>query len=740
MPEFSGATQTKIDALIAMYHAGEQPFVYEILKVEWPDGTIYYGVLATDEVASVSPGFEVEARMIPDGSPDWFLPIPTDASIGDEDITVEMWDGDEVFSTLLNDHGEGVKCTALYWFPQETLLLPVWEGHLRYEDEATVEKVTVKIVQGFRSSDATVPDRPHYRTCAAVFGGLLDSQDEIDEHNGCPYNFHLGGGIGNNDPSTGLPWTYCDRRSTASCIARDVPPAYHLSHATATNVVLNRQTSGNSLFSVSQGNETNLKEPVTVIMGTRRKYGMKVMAYRRDLNNNNPEHGWFFAQYEACEGPVAAIYQARFVVGGKEQNVVAMHYNYRLGHAGQSAYPAGNYQLTSHTYSGTAHILYNFGWIDPSTIGPSDAEASAMIQGLNNIRVYTDADTYTETYTDNRVWQIMHVLCNKRWGFGLDYDKFNIDSWIAAAEWAGKYVRFTDTFGNTWDHIRAKSDVELIGKKVQEQIEDLCTAGRLSLPFLFNGEIYIEPLRKLTAAELEDAPVFTDTGETRNIVWEDGRTTLTASRKSDLDLVNRIECTFDDIDQDFLETPLSPVEDVDAQLRAGRVVGGRQRKTNPKKHNLLGITVESHALKVAWSLLDLGPRDEGGLANNLTIKFKTWFLDTLTIHQEKVIKVESDRLTKYGFEYFRIKEIKRQPDLTVEITAQAYNVEYMDAFETDFADLDDPELPGDYDPPTYFPPAWEPPLCPLNVTVNKYESNVLNLRIEPCGDGVPEIV
>src|SRR5690606_34368726 len=112
---------------------------------------------------------------------------------------------------------------------------------------------------------------------------------------------------------------------------------------------------------------------------------------------------------------------------------------------------------------------------------------------------------------------------------------------------------------------RSMSDVDLSGRKVQEQINDLCLAGRLSPPFIFNGEIHIVPLEALDGTALSAAPEFTDTGDDRNIVWENDRTTLTISRKSDLDLPNRIECTFDDVTNHHLETPLAPVEDIDAQ-------------------------------------------------------------------------------------------------------------------------------------------------------------------------------
>jgi hypothetical protein len=318
-----------------------------------------------------------------------------------------------------------------------------------------------------------------------------------------------------------------------------------LSHATVSSVVVNNQTHGPRLFSTSFGNETNLKEPVRVVMGYRRIYDMQVISYRRDLNNNTPDHGWFVAEYEACEGPIEAIVGAKISVGSETQDAVALHYGYRLGEQGQSPVRP---DLTVHSYSSTALIYYAFGWVDPSQVDPGSASASAQISGLNNIRVYTDVDTYAEIYTDNRAWQIARMLCDKRWGLGYDYERLNIESFMDAAEWCDVEVRYTDTFGNTFDHVRSRSDVELIEKKVQQQIEDLCLAGRLSRPFIFDGKIHIVPLRgigepavpiilaaeaistsevTLTWTEPVDAvagdtdfPEFTDEGPNRNIIWD----------------------------------------------------------------------------------------------------------------------------------------------------------------------------------------------------------------------------
>jgi hypothetical protein len=728
LPTFLTADQDKIDDLKALRLAGS-PIgqVFELVKVSWPspDGDIYYAVVQVDDIATVAPPVSpIETRLIPDGNPDWFLPVQLDASIGDEEVDLSFWDGDGAISDLIVTHGEGIKVELFYWFPQVELLLPLWHGHLRQEDDAERDICKIKAVQGFRSSDLNLPRRAHYKECQAIYGATFDNQADIDE-NDCKYNRHIGGSVGNL--SGGLPILSCPRRTRQDCIDRLGENANNmLSHATVTSVVINNQSKGPRLYSTSQGNETNLKDPVRVVMGERRIYGMQIIAFRRDLDTRDPDHGWFYGEYESSEGPIESISLARITVGGTEQDAVPQHYRFRLGETGQT--PADP-SLTIHSYSGTALITYNFGWVDPSTVDPSNASASVFVHGLNNIRVYTDETTYTEQHTTNRAWHIMHMLTNKRWGYGYDYDRLDIPSFIEAACWCDNIVRFTDFNGDTFDHVRARSDVELTERKVQQQIEDICLAGRLSRPFLFNGKIHIVPLREMTTAELADAPVFTDEGISRNIIWEDGKTTLKRSRISDLDLPNRVECTFDDADNDYVETPCRPVEDVDAQLRAGRVVGDNSRKVNIKKYPLLGVTVNNQSIKCAWGLMDLGPFDEGGLQNNLRLKYKIWFLDSLDLFPTKVIKVESSQITRYGFSYFRVMKIKRLGDLQVELEVQAYNETYMATFETLFGSID----PIPTDPPDPVPvPIADPPFV-LDFGDVTYTAGVLYIPVSASG-------
>lgn len=697
---------TKLATLRSLHPDGAGIEAHELVQVDWPspDGTIYYAVQQVDETASVAPSVTpIETRLKPDGDPNWFLPVGLGATIGDESVDLTFWDADGVISDLIYTHGEGIKVTLYYWLPEVTLLLPLWFGHLETEDEAAVDFLKVKVVQGFRSQDVDVPGRRHYQQCQAVFGGLLETQAQIDEGD-CPYNFHLGGGVGNNDPGTSLPWTFCDRRGLSSCTARGVDPLFHLSHLDVTTVVLNQQTHGGNLYSSSQGNETNLEDPVRVVMGWRRIYDMKVMDYRLDLDNNHPSDGFFASYLEAGEGPMPldAFSNVVITIGGNSQQGTGIRYGYRRGLRGTDQTPA---PLSTHGYSGTAYIIYWWGPIDPSTVDVSSVTASAFCNGgLENVRIFDDPDdytSYTEAATNNRIWQIARIMCDKRWGYGFDYTRLSLDSWIDAAAWCDEHVRFTDTFGTNWDHYRALSNVDLNGRKIQQQIEDMCVSAFLSKPFIFNGKIHIIPLRALTTDELDACPEFTDEGDSPNIVFDEVdegvfRSTLTTWSKSSIDLPNRIECTYDASANNYLETPLAPVEDENAQLRAGRVIGDNTKKQNIKKYSLLGVTEEAQALKVAWGILDRGASDEGGLQNNRAVKFKAWFADCIELHPHAVVKVTSSRLTRYGFTHFRIAPdgLKRQNDLQYEITAWAYNQTYMDAFET----VLDPDPPPPIDP------------------------------------------
>ncbi len=405
MPSFDTDTQDKIVLLRGLKALGTTIEVHELVKIAWTpadEDTVYYSVQQTDQVADPPPPVDqVEARIIPDNRPNWFVPVTIDGTIGDEAIDLPLWDGDfngddgGAISDLMLAFGEGPGVTLLYWFPQVELLLPIWDGHLEYGDDSDLFTVKLKASQGFRSTDEDIPHRGHTKYCQAVFGGLLNAEEAL-AHPECTFNKHRGGLIGTNDPDTGLPWTFCDRLTVQSCIDRGVysggdptKPWYHLSHATQQVSVNNNQTKGPRLTSTSQGNEGELDEALRVVMGRRRVRGAKVINYRRDLNNRNSDEGFFQAEHEFCEGPIQSYEQPRAALsGGDDIPADPFHYSERLGEIGQA--PATD-TLTTHSYSAVAHTRYTHGPCDPSTVDPADASMSAIISGLRDIRVYYDA-------------------------------------------------------------------------------------------------------------------------------------------------------------------------------------------------------------------------------------------------------------------------------------------------------------------------------------------------------------
>lgn len=681
MSELSEEIQTKINDLREISrNFSEEIEVYQLLKISWaePDGVRYYASTLVEAIEDSLPVTPVEIRLPADGYPAYFLPISLDSTMGDEEVDLKIWDGDDEISRLVYENGEGIKVELLLWFPAVELLLTEWWGHLRTSEDSDVEFWIGKAANGFRSPNLPMPRRRKYRPCQAIFGEIVT---------GCDYDRHKGGSRGNLNGD--VPYDFCPKKEFADCSARLGDKLSHLSHQSVTEVIVNYQTKGPTLLPSARGNETNLKRPVRVIMGSRTVYDLDLMAAIPLANNKHPAQGFWRMKFEIGEGPMQ-IWGAE--VAG--QNCLAgnnlIHY---VPRGGEFRQPPTSFTPNVHNYSLTCHFDYTYGWVDPSVTAADTLKGKATVSGLTNIRNYTDEDTFFLSPTDNRAWQILRMLTDKIWGFGLDFSRLNILSWLECANWAGTLVSFIEPEnGEDLTHIRSNSKVELVERTTQQQIEDMCWAGRFSRPYLFQGKLCIQPLRQLLYEELMACQLFTDTGDGsdggRNIIWEDGKTTLRKSQKSDEDIPNRYELTYDDELNNFLEQPLS-VEDETAQLKAGTVIGDTTRRAVPKKESALGVTNRSQATKLAWSLIDLGKFDDGGSKNNLKITFKAWFLDCLSLHAEKPIRVQSAKIERYGFEWFRVKKMQRLPNLQVEITAQAYPREYYDNFEEDL------EGPGD---------------------------------------------
>jgi hypothetical protein len=476
--------------------------------------------------------------------------------------------------------------------------------------------------------------------------------------------------VGNLDG--GEPFTDCPRNRPA-CIARLGDDLSYLGFDTVIQSYTVNQTKGPNISVTTRGNESNLKRPLRVIIGERDVADLDLLAYTVEPDTRHPEGGAVACLFAECEGPIQE--QTKQAVNGVE--IGAMHLNARNGEPRQGR---TGFSPQVSNYANTA-LFFGRAQGDFTQTTADQLRGTCHVKGLRNIRRYTDETTFIEEYSQTRVWALLHCLRNKRWGYGLDIARFVIQDWLDLAAWDAETITFTDIDGTAYTGPRTTFNGELIDRSTQQQVNDVCLAGRYGLPFVDEGKLRIRPLGKVNVTDWA-GPVFTDEGASRNIcVDTDQKSTLIRQILSDAEVPNRVIVTFDDSEHANAERPLT-FEDIDAQLRAGRAFGDTTRRAVEKTYALLGVTNLGEAVRLGNLLLHLGEFDEGGTANNLRVQFTTWFSECPTLRKYDVIKVVSSRLERYGFEFFRIRSMRRMPDLKVQISAQAYPVDYYEMIET----------------------------------------------------------
>jgi hypothetical protein len=394
--------------------------------------------------------------------------------------------------------------------------------------------------------------------------------------------------------------------------------------------------------------------------------------------------------------------------GGKiNGNTIApQHSNYRTGETRQAQ---TSFSPNILNYSGTALFL-GVAQGDFTKTGASDLRGEVDVEGLRNVRVYTDPATWSEQYSADRAWWLLHCLRNRRWGYGLDVVRVHLQDFIDLALWCAEVVAQKDKDGNDTTGQRTQFHAELIDRTAQQQINDICSSGRIGLPFSDRGRLRVVPLRRadelfsayvftdqafwsvlnraantteaaawlnaLLAAQADgndalwaecqarqlslfhsaeylarartdpefvtdcyhsylrrppddaglafwldqvglngrdavldafnqslefqtlcaDHPVatFTDRGEVRNIVRDQGKTSLSFSVQSDAELCNRVVLTFDDETQQNTQIPLT-FENVAQQLLAGRAFGDTSRRAVERQFTAYGTTTIGEA-------------------------------------------------------------------------------------------------------------------------------------------------
>jgi len=676
-----------------------KPSVCAYWKVTWDPldsgEDRYYSDSAYNELPPfTSVGHTIEAQIVMPSTQDTLASIvqfEINPDLRAEKINIEFNDlparGDTVrpISSRFQTFKSGVRAELFFYFPDEDLTISMWLGQLQAPDSYARKTIQTVVTNGFRSREQPIPRRPRPRECTANWGGWMPSTF-ASESNGCPAGSF--GTIASADLD-------CPRDSTATCDAKlgTTGGPFFLGFNTDAAPVLTDPRTG--YIAISQGNQSALGQPIRVIAGQKYLRGLQMLMMARARDNNQPTRSWVRGLWEVGEGPVQAIQNIRI----NEKLIEQMHISPRTGELGQ---PKSSYSSNVSNFSGTAHFYVNYGWIDlttPSDVTPADFAAECNVVGYNKVAVFTDDSplTYTRTWTDNRVWWLMELYTNQRFGMAYPETRFEIADWMVAAAWANNTVSFTATFmdGETkvYSGHRTRFECAMEARPVAEQIEDICRSGAISLPFLHESKFTTTAFRPFTAPELAAARVFTDDGPTRNIVWGEGQPAITLTQVPDDKVITQIELTFEEAVNYDVERPLT-VDDPNQKLKAGRTLGENNLHPVPKKYAAFGCRSEQEVARLAYRLLRFGEFDEGGTQNNLRATFTVPLVQALGIKRYDIIKLVSTLLD--GFEigtddgindfvetpqYFRVLRLRKTGGL-VEISAQAYNQTAYEAFET----------------------------------------------------------
>jgi hypothetical protein len=719
MSEYTEEIKAKLAALRLLPAEERKPA--EVTAYYWPapDGLKVYAVAAFDDpnvypqyallmpqlLAELGYDAPLVVRLVPEKNKP-FADLPRSASIAEDGADFTFSNLDREIGRLVATHGEGVPVEVFAYWPAVDLLLSLWRGTTKAPKEMSRARVVLDASTGFRSPNMNVPHRWHATSCLFIFGALLSTQEEIDFHAGCPHNAHLSDEERAGALKIGVPgFTDCARATVGDCFARMTLPD---SDAQTTRFwpgyevrpdPINNFVGGRNIPASAVGNASKLADPIRVIIGERLVKAMPLLAYRNEVNTKTPDKGFGAGLFEVGEGPVAGLWNFRM----NDVYVGAEHQNLRLGELGQvpTFFSPG-----INSFSGTAHC---FGRIQGNFNENQAASltASIMCRGLRDLRVYTEPGVYTEQYSTKRIDAIFAALTKPRWGYGNDPARYDIASVVECRGWGDELVSMHAPDGTIFTGARSSCNVELNSRQVQQQITDLCTAGRIGLPHEFQGLEVFTPLREETLDA--HVPTFTDEGDDRNIASKGAESSLSWGYTSDRDLINQWTVNFDDSSNGFVETQLI-FGDQRAQLRAERASGGRGIKINGKTQPAFGITNYSEAARFGVFLLYLGPLDAGGLANPWWVKFTTWYSEALAVRMYKPIRVinsvlQEEILDYYtsparagsfpwfagqSYEYFRVMKMVRRGDLKVEITAQLYPQDFM-------ARIEDVEQP----PPIY---------------------------------------
>lgn len=284
----------------------------------------------------------------------------------------------------------------------------------------------------------------------------------------------------------GIPAPEC-ARTRPQCIERLGDDLNYLGFDVVIQSYTVGQTKGSAITVTTRGNKSNLKQPLRVIAGERDVQDLNLLAYTVEPDTKHPEGGFVATLFAVCEGPIQEM--TKCAVNGAE--IAAMHLNIRLGEARQAR---TSFTANPANYSNTALFFGRAGPGDFTQTAADQLKGSCHVKGSRDVRRYTDPTTYVEEYSSDRAWWLLHILRNKRWGLGYDVNRFVIQDFIDLSYWGKQIVSFVDADATHYTSQRTDFHAELIDRSAQQQVNDLCLAGRFSLPYVDQGKLRVTPL------------------------------------------------------------------------------------------------------------------------------------------------------------------------------------------------------------------------------------------------------
>lgn len=353
--------------------------IAEYLTVYWdendPSETRHYAISKYNEqVPFGGIGLDIEPCLL--DSP--FDGMEINPDLRTQELQLNFNDIDKAITARFKQFDSGVACEIFQYFPDVNEHEPIWNGQLQAPQVWGWKTLRTVATNGGRSREQKVPGRGKEPDFCGFkhFGGSLPTLEAVTT-NGCIYDKHLGGSVGNFKTGS-TPFVDC-ARDPASCAARGMSIYIGTFPVDGSAVV----TDGNSGYAaISKGNNSDLDKPLPKLYGSKTVRESRPIQWRRELNASNQDRGFVAGIWPWVEGPVRSM--RNFKIG--EKLIEQEHQSHRLGNNGQSALTGYSPNLSR--YSSTAHSFGRKGWVNPLDENPETMTAEIFIEGATDVPVY----------------------------------------------------------------------------------------------------------------------------------------------------------------------------------------------------------------------------------------------------------------------------------------------------------------------------------------------------------------